>query len=183
MQSKNPDSTSLQSSKQAPTPNHAPHVARLSDESGSALVDFSLSIILFLLVVFGIMDCSRALFVDHFIAVSARQATRYAMVRGSSWNGIACSSKPYACTATSADIAAYVMTLVPMGVDPSRLVVNVTWPGTMSSGTQCTGGGAAVNQSGCIVVVNVSYPFSFVLPFMPRSAWAFGSRSSMTIAY
>src|ERR1700743_936204 len=74
----------------------------IDDDSGGMLVDFSVSISLVMMLTSGILDCSRAVYVNQCVATAARSATRYAMVRGSSWGGAACSSASTAdCTATS----------------------------------------------------------------------------------
>jgi Flp pilus assembly protein TadG len=54
------------------------------DETGSSLVEFALSSTVLLMAIFGVLDCSCALYADHYVANAAREATRYAMVRGSS---------------------------------------------------------------------------------------------------
>ena len=54
-------------------------------ESGSSLIEFALSVSLLMMVVFGIMGLSLAAFSDHFVAIAAQAATRYASVRGSTW--------------------------------------------------------------------------------------------------
>jgi Flp pilus assembly protein TadG len=153
-----------------------------SDQSGSELVEFSLSAILLFTVIFGILDCSRALYVDHYVAYVANEATRYAMVRGSTWQGITCTTtSSFSCDATSSDITNMVTSITPLGFSASNLAVNSAWPGTTPAGTACatTNG---VNSPGCVVQVTVSYSFNFVLPFLPKNTLNLKSTSAVAIS-
>ena len=51
-------------------------------ERGSALVEFGLIAIVLFTLIFGIVDFGRALFAYHYVANTAREATRMASVRG-----------------------------------------------------------------------------------------------------
>ena len=54
---------------------------------------------------FGIMDCARALYCYHFVSYAARQGTRYAMVRGSTWSSNPCANTTsFDCDATASNI-------------------------------------------------------------------------------
>ena len=54
------------------------------NEIGSAVLEFGLVVVMFFMFVFGVMDFGRALYTYHFVSNAACEATRYAMVRGSS---------------------------------------------------------------------------------------------------
>jgi len=47
----------------------------------------------------------------------------------------------------------------------------------------CTGANGLMNSAGCLVDVEVSYPFEFMLPFLPKSAstWTVSSTSLRVI--
>lgn len=151
------------------------------DTSGGMQVDFALSISLVMMVTFGIMDLSRAVYVDHFVANAARSATRYAIVRGASWNGAPClTPTAYNCEATNTDTRAYVQSIVPLGFDASDLTVHTSWPGVGPTGIACDTS-QGVNDPGCVVSVRVDYSFRFVLPFLPTNALDLNSTSSLTI--
>jgi Flp pilus assembly protein TadG len=157
------------------------HSSSLRSETGSSLVEFALTLSLLMMMVCGILDCSRAVYIDHFLANTAREATRYAVVRGSSWKGIACTTILSAsCTATSINVATYARSIVSNGIDPSNLIVTTTWPGTSPLGLSCLLAGSA-NSPGCVVVVSVTYPFSFLLPFLPITPLQLASTSRVTI--
>lgn len=144
----------------------------VGDERGSNLVEYGIVLILFLTMLFGVIDFGRAMYAYHFISGAAREATRYAMVRGSSCPETECPSGP----ARPTDIQNYVMN-VPAGIDATRLTVTPTWnPG---GSIACTG---TPNSPGCVVEVQVSYNFSFLLPFMPKSSILMTSSSQMTIS-
>lgn len=130
-------------------------------ERGSTLVEFALVIMVFMTVMLGIIDFSRALYAYHFVDYAAKAATRWAAVNGLSCNADATGStnstdpnNPGSCTApvtysngtystcttygsclpaTKTDIISYVNMLVPMGIDANRITTTVTWP---TSGTE-----------------------------------------------
>jgi Flp pilus assembly protein TadG len=151
------------------------------DESGSGLIEFAVTASVLMMVIFGIMDCSRALYADHYVSEMARHATRYAMVRGSTW---AASCAPpttaYSCKASTANVSNYVKGITPIGISTSNLTVTTTWPGTTATGAACVNT-SGNNSPGCIVVSKLSYNFKFVLPFLPRSTMVLASTSSVTI--
>src|ERR1039458_73601 len=77
-------------------------------EEGSALVEFAFVLILVLTFMFGIMDFSRFLYTDHFLSGAAREGTRYAMVRGSTWTTACASTTTFSCNASAANVISYV---------------------------------------------------------------------------
>jgi Flp pilus assembly protein TadG len=150
------------------------------EEHGSAMMEFALSAVVLLMVIFGIMDFSRAVYVYHFVSYSAQQGTRYAIVRGAHWGSTSCASTTtLACNATAANVQSYVQSLATKGITASKVTVTTTWPGTNLKGSS-TGCGTA-NSSGCLVKVKVSYSFSFILPFLPKSALGFTGTSEAVI--
>jgi len=138
-------------------------------ERGTELVEYAIVLTLLLMVLFGLIDFGRALYAYHFVSDAAREGTRYAMVRGST-----CSSS--GCPASSSDIQNY-LDKVPAGIDPTQLSVTTTW--NPNSSANCTG---TPNAPGCVVEVEVSYNFKFMLPFLPWSTVAMQSTSEMVIS-
>lgn len=148
-------------------------------ESGSSLVEFALTSTILLMMIFGILDCSRAMYAYHFVANAAEEATRYAMVRGSSWNGVACSApSTVSCTAKAADIQSFVTSITPGGITPGSLTVTPTWTGSTPSGVACS----TSTDTGCVVSVQVSYAFNFIVPFLPSNGLVLRSTAAATIA-
>ncbi len=137
------------------------------DESGQATLEFALTLSLLLTSIFGIMVCSMAFYADHFVTDAAKEATRYAMVRGSSWGSTSCSSyTSYSCVASSSNVTSFVNSIAPTGISPSGISVTTTWPGTDPTGQTCdTTQGK--NSPACVVNVEVHYSFKFLLPFVP----------------
>ena len=100
----------------AQTSDCGPRTRAGRDDRGSSLVEYAIVVPVLLTFLFGIMDFSRFLYTYHFIAEVAREATRYAVVRGSSFSGTACASTAtFACDATSANIQTYVRRSNPAG--------------------------------------------------------------------
>ncbi len=157
------------------------HASLVREESGSELVEFSFSAILLLTVIFGIAGCALALYAYHYCAQMAREATRYAAVRGATWTGIPCATTAtYSCAATASNVASYVVSITPNGFSAANLSVVTTWPGTTATGAICSA--THVNNSpGCIVSVQVSYAFSYAMPFLPQTPLNLSSTSRVTI--
>ncbi|MDE1155947.1 MAG: TadE/TadG family type IV pilus assembly protein [Acidobacteriaceae bacterium] len=155
-------------------------VAR-SDE-GNTTIEFAASAMVILLSMIGIMEISRAMYVNHFVANAAREGMRYAIVRGSGWQGTACAaaSSP-SCTASSSDVSKYVLSTVTPGIDPTQLVITASWPGIGADGTACdTSNGN--NSAGCAVSVTVTYPYTILLP-IPTRTFPMSSTTTGTVSF
>jgi len=156
----------------------------MSTESGSALIEFAASATLLFIVMFGLMEVARALYVDNFVSNAAPEALRYVAVRGSTWNGTSCAStQTNECVATADNVNSYLASIAPQGVSTSAnyLTVATTWPGTTPSGAACSTQGVK-NAPGCMVQVKVQYSFRFILPFMPNGPLALSSTSATVIS-
>ncbi len=127
--------------------------SRWRDDKGQALVEFALCAVLFLTVLFGIMNFGLAVHQYHFVDYAARAATRYAIVRGAS------SPKP----ATASDIQAFV---VGLGLEHAK--VTTTWKPD--------------NAAGSIVQVSVQYDFTPLTPLVPSAVLPLTSTSQMVIS-
>jgi Flp pilus assembly protein TadG len=146
-------------------------------EKGSALVEFALSAVTILLVIFLIIDVGRALYAYNWISNSARQATRFAMVRGTTCDPLlasycAAASQPRG--AQSSDISNYVSALE-VGVDPGSVTVN----------SHCYVGANVASNPPCAapgwVQVQVKYNFHFLSPFFGPLSWTMQSTSERAI--
>lgn len=150
-------------------------------EQGSGLVEFAVSALVFLTVVFGVMDFSRAIYIDLFLANTAREAARYASVHGASWGSSCSSSTSMSCSATAANVTAYAQSLASAGIKPASLSVSTVWPGTKGNGSDCSA--QNVNNSvGCVVAVTTTYPLTFISPLLPHTTYTLTSTSKATIA-
>src|SRR6202012_5723918 len=86
----------------------------LEDEAGTEIIEFAICICLWIGCVFALMYGSFALYAAHFVINASDEAARYAVVRGSSWNGASCSSNSNLdCSATSSDISNFVSSSLP----------------------------------------------------------------------
>lgn len=153
-----------------------------SDESGSEVVEFALAVCIWIAAIFAIMYGSFALYASHFVGNAADEAARYAVVRGSTWNGNSCSSSStLECAATGDDVTSYVTSTLMPGMSSTNLKVTTSWPGTTSTGATCdTVYGS--NSPNCLVEVQVQYQFSFPLPFLTQHTIPMTSTSEMTIS-
>ena len=142
-------------------------------ECGSALVEFALTALALMSLMFGVIGFAMAMYTYHFVGSAAQKGARFAAVRGGTWSktsNVPCSTSAppnftmaYNCTASSADIQNYVQSLTTLGINPSSVTINETssyvWPGITPDGAAC----ATTNSQGCLVKVTVSYNFNFLL--------------------
>jgi Flp pilus assembly protein TadG len=165
-------------------PKHAGWRRFAQGERGDSLVEFSISISVLLMVVFGVIDCSRALYSYHFVSYAAQQGARYAMVRGGDWPSTCSSATSYACQASTANIRSYVQSQAPLGITASSITVTPTWPQQTvnGSGTGCNTTATQADQ-GCLVKVQVSYTFRFMLPYLPTAGLGMTASSEQVVAY
>jgi Flp pilus assembly protein TadG len=135
----------------------------LKSECGTGLVEYAVIVVLFMSMLLGIADFSRALYAYHFVSSQAREAARYAMVRGCSTISTHCPSR-----ASDSDIQTFVKN-VPLGIDPAKVTVPApSWTPDRSPGS--------------VVSVEVDYAFNFMFPFVSKSTLNFRSTSQMVVA-
>jgi Flp pilus assembly protein TadG len=144
-----------------------------ANQLGSALVEQALVLTILLAVIFGIIDSGRALYTYHFVSQAAREATRWASVRGSTCVGLT-----GGCPADAGDVQTYVANVSGMGLNPAKITATATWPIKPYSSPACA---ASNNKPGCVVQVQVDYAFQFILPFLPSTGFTMSSTSQMVI--
>jgi Flp pilus assembly protein TadG len=155
----------------------------LDREEGSSLVEFALMSAVFLTMLIGSFEALLAFYTNHFLSEAAREASRYAMVRGST----SCINTPKLsnCNATTTQIQTYVRGLAYPGITSSQIAVTTTW--CAASSTQPTTWSACTDATppapGNLVNVVVAYPFSLNVPFVSNN-WTLNlsSTSQMVIA-
>jgi Flp pilus assembly protein TadG len=155
-------------------------------DEGSSLVEMALSCLILIPVLFGIIQLTFALYCYHYAADAAREATRFAVVRGGNchqyMNDAYCSPTDGGQNgATSNDIAQFVKTLgYPYSASASTSVQWCTTDGsTPATWTSCST--TQNNGVGNQVRVTVTYAYPLVVPFMGSQSLNMGSVSSMTI--
>lgn len=146
----------------------------LRSSEGGSVVETALSAMVLFMLVFGIIETSLALYAYHFTAEAARDATRYAMVRGSGCTGVGAG-----CPATATDVQTYVKDMSLPGIDPADVSVQTVWP---TSGSSCTPSSNPCNNAGNLVQVTVEYAFPWSIPFVPASTLHMTSTSQMVIS-
>ncbi len=93
-------------------------------ERGTTLLESAVMISLLLLMMFGIIGFGTALYTYHFVSNTAREATRWASVRGSTCTG----GLSGGCPAADTDVNAYVQNLsTGIGLDPTKVTTTTTW--------------------------------------------------------
>jgi Flp pilus assembly protein TadG len=133
-------------------------------ECGSSLVEFALTFSVLMAFVFTLMEACMASYTYSMISESAREATRYAIVHGST----CLTSSSASCTASAANINSYAKARGLPNVGGGTLNVNTTFPD----------GNAA---PGSRVKVDITYLFPIKLPFVPKTSLSLDSSSQMVI--
>jgi Flp pilus assembly protein TadG len=148
----------------------------LGGENGETSIESALVISLLLALLFGIIAFSHALYTYHFVANAAREATRWASVRGHDCKGLT-----GGCPAAASDVQTYVSNVSGMGLNPANITVNTTWLPSPSTAfvPPCS---TYNNYPGCVVQVQVVYKYNFFLPFLPTSSFNMQSTSRMVIS-
>lgn len=129
---------------------------RRQSQAGAAMLEGALVMLAFLLVIFGLMDFSRMVWSYTMISHGAREATRYAIVRGSSSGH----------TASVSQIQGIVTSRSP-GLDPSATTADVTFTPDQNPGS--------------MVKVVVTYNFYPIAPYIPVGPISLKSTSQMVI--
>ena len=163
--------------------------AAIRGEQGGSLVEMAVCCLALIPLLFGILQLSIGLYCFHFAADAAREATRWAIVRGSTCNGLFgagyCSpTSSNTSGATAADIAQFVKSL---GYPYSgKVSTTTTWcsnsgsiPATWSTCSSTTP--SSINSPSNQVKVTVSYAYPLVIPVVGKTSINLSSTSSMTI--
>ena len=179
-----------------PTAQAGSRLERLKGEDGNSLLEYAFVAMLFFIMLLGIIDFGRALYAYHFVSHAAREATRYAAVHGSTCNsdGSCSIANPDTGPALSTNtvIQDYVQSIVPSGLDSSKVTTTPNWP-TSPEPAVCTTDPttlgcncyviATQNAPGCTVEVQVTYAFPFVYPFIHSGSINLSSTSEMVIVH
>ena len=156
------------------------HVSSTRSEEGSSLVELALSIAVLVTVLAGTMALSIALYSYFYISDAAREATRYAIVRGNDQTGDCTSAGLANCIAQTADVQAYVRGLGFPGIASANLTVATTW--LTSAGAAC-GTTDSCKAAGNLVKSTVTYTYGLVIPFLSTRTLTMTSKSQMVVAY
>lgn len=173
---------------------------RIRSEEGSAIVETALSSLIILGLLFGMFETFFALYAFHFTSYAAREATRYAAVRGSDCYDNAVSTMSGCPVTSSTDVQNYIRNLGLPGLLSNDVTANVTWyyrsnanaPATWTScgsnltttTTDSLGNSVTVNcnDPGDRVSVQVTYAMPLIIPFYKSIPLSFTSTSSLVIS-
>src|SRR5208282_160372 len=177
--------TNLLPTMKALTRKNKPH----SKSSGSTLVEFAIVSTLLFTMMFGIIDFGRGVYAYHYVSNTAREASRFASLRGTASckaprtfptdvdcptqatdvsNYVYCGPSAANCPAPGLDHTGIYINSAATSAQPGYLLVTTTWPGTLGTGSgNCVVGTTGTNKDpGCEVIVNVQYVFGFDVPFL-----------------
>jgi len=148
----------------------------IADE-GATVLEAAVGLVVLLGLFIAIVQISLALYTSHFLADAAREASRYAVVRGS----MSCSTTPNLtnCNVSADEIQTWVRNLGYPGINPQQLSVSTTWP---STGSACYPSASPCNNPGNLVQVAVTYAFPLNIPFWKSAAINLKSKSQMVIS-
>jgi Flp pilus assembly protein TadG len=167
-----------------------PHSLRkaLSRQEGASIVEFALSVGIYLALTFGVLVVCWALFTYEDVDYAARQAVRWASVRGSQ---CAYSSNMPDCNASATDIRDFVLKLNYPMINSANLTVSAQWMAVtytanptaglppIASWSPCSG---QCNTPGNEVQVTVSYNANLGIPLFSSFAPVVSSTSAMVIS-
>lgn len=152
---------------------------------GSALAETAVVMAVLLMLLFGIIDFGRALYTYSFVAQLARQGARWAIVRGANCTALPALPSGNGCIAAkgSTDVQPYVQSLNEGATNASNITASLSFASPPTTGTGQTNCPSTPNDTpGCMAVVTVTYPFTFMLPFLPTSGIGMSSTSQMVIS-
>jgi Flp pilus assembly protein TadG len=161
-------------------------LSRALEDEGATLVEFALASAIFLTMLFGIIQTALAVYSYNFVSEAARDAARYAIVRGNQCSVIA--GTDFNCKADNAAIQAYVQSLVYPGLNGNNLSTTTHWytaaaaPPNMTWSYCSSDTPAACASPGAAVKVTVSYPFELNVPFLSPMTINMADSSQMVIS-
>jgi Flp pilus assembly protein TadG len=134
-------------------------------ECGSSMVEFALTFSVLMSFVFTLMELCTAFYTYSMVSESAREATRYSAVHGST----CVTSASASCSATSTAVSTYAKGLGFPNIGGGTLNVTTTF---LPNGT---------NVPGNRVHVDIKYVFPIRLPFVRGNSLSFDTSSEMYI--
>jgi Flp pilus assembly protein TadG len=126
-------------------------------ERGSTMVELTLSILVFIMILFATMEFGRAVSVYNILGGAVREGSRYAVVHGSASGSVA----------TNDDIQAVVRRWA-VSLDPNAVLVTTTW-------TPGKGPGSSVE-------VRAQYNLTALTGLIFGAGFTIGSSSKMVIS-
>jgi Flp pilus assembly protein TadG len=161
-------------------------------ESGQSLVEFSIAIPIFLVLVLGMVDLGHVVWANASLANATREGARYAIVRGGSYSS-RCPVGPPATTAVvpAASAACPYPSPSKQGI-VSAVVTNAVAAGngvtvSVCYGTDCTGDSdmtGATNERGTPVTVRATSSVPLVIgSLLGMSGFTISSQTTMIVSH
>ena len=152
-------------------------------ERGSIVVEFAISVIVLVILVFGCIGVCMAFYTYEVINEYARDASRYAIVHGNGCNSPVkpnCAIGPTTSPTANSTLTTYLNNQIYPGINGTKLHVTATY--TFGPGeTTCSNPGVC-NGPGDQVTVRVSYPYLYKIPFIPQRLITMHASSTMIIS-
>jgi Flp pilus assembly protein TadG len=157
------------------------------DEEGSTVVEVALTLGILLMVVIGMFQMLLAVYTYHSLSEIAREATRYAIVRGANCINLA------GCNADNTTIQTYAQGLAYPGIVSGSITTKTNWytvtmdttPTIPTAVLTACGSGTpppGCNNPGNQVQVQVQYQFPVNIPFLSSTTINMSSTSAMVIS-
>ncbi len=154
---------------------------------GQGLVEFALIFPILALLVFGLVDFGRAIFIYSAVQDAAREGARYAIVHGSLAESLdkECASGPGAsCDPTGNNVATQ-SKKYSFGLDPSQLTAAACWGFGCTVSADCSTASNALNASDTPltpVTVDACYRFSTISgAFLPIGPLTLRAQATLTV--
>ncbi len=147
-----------------------------------AMVEFALALPIFLLVIYGIMEASRAIFIYSQVVTASREGARYA----SAWGVSGVVNYQYQDCTGIRNAAKNVAVILPLSTtNNTNIKIYYTKNSTPTgSGEYCTSSGLDTSHTlgtGDSVSVTVSAPYSPIVPLVPFTSYTITATSSRTL--
>lgn len=159
--------------------------AGICGEEGATLVEFALASVILVMILFGTIEVAIAGYSFDFVSEAARDATRYAIVRGSASCNASYNPQMPDCSATNAQIQAHVRRLNYPAINTSNLTTTTVWysaTGGPPNMTWTSCGATKCNAIGNAVKVTVYYTFPLTIPFWGQNTIHMSNSSQMVIS-
>lgn len=139
-------------------------MTRKRDRSrGQGLVEFALVFPVLAVLIFGIIDFGRAIFIYSVVQDAAREGARYAIVHGSqsqSIDGLCASGPGASCDPSGANVAAR-SRQYSYGLDPSQLTTGACWGFGCTVSSDCTSATNTAATNAPLIPVTVASCYGF----------------------
>jgi Flp pilus assembly protein TadG len=159
------------------------------NDEGGAIAEMAFSTILIMTMFVAIFQLSLACYSYNSVTEAARESARWAMVRGSMCSTYTPTQTN--CGASSTDIQNYAKSAVAIdwsACTNSKPCVTASWSkattvtGVQQATTTWTSCSNQCNNPGNLVIVNVSYPYTFNIPFVNKFPITLKSQAGMIIS-